>query len=109
MFEAHGDYVFGVLLVPVAVLEEDRLFYQEVDFVLTPEVVLTVRKTPPGEEPFSIAPVQEACDAHGSPSAGLVVYLVDEVAERLGYAFSWAVIAGTTIGQLVFFRWKRWI
>ena len=83
MFETHGDYVFGVLLVPVAVPEEDRLFYQEVDFVLTPEVALTVRKTPPGEEPFSIEPVQEACDAHGSPSAGLVVYyLVDEVAER---------------------------
>ena len=82
-FEAHGDYVFGVLLVPVAVPEEDRLFYQEVDFVLTPEIALTVRKTPPGEEPFSIEPVQEACDAHGSPSAGLVVYyLVDEVAER---------------------------
>jgi magnesium transporter len=82
-FEAHGDYVFGVLLVPIAVPEEDRLFYQEVDFVLTPDVALTVRKTPPGEEPFSIEPVQEACDAHGAPSAGLVVYyLVDEVAER---------------------------
>jgi len=82
-FEGHGDYVFGVLLLPVAVPEDDRLFYQEVDFVLTPEVALTVRKTPPGEEPFSIEPVQSACDAHGSPSTGLVVYyLVDEVAER---------------------------
>ncbi len=28
---------------------------------------------------------------------------------QLGYAFSWAIIALTTIGQLAFFRWKRWI
>ena len=82
-FEGHGDYVFGVLLVPVAVPEDDRVFYQEIDFVLTPTVALTVRKTPSGEEPFSIEPVQSACDAHGSPTAGLVVYyLVDDVAER---------------------------
>ena len=29
--ERHGDYVFGVLLVAVAVPEEDRVFYQEID------------------------------------------------------------------------------
>ena len=82
-FEGHGDYIFGVLVVPVAVAADDRVFYQEIDFVLTREVALTVRKTPPGEEPFSIGTVQNACDAHGSPSAGLVVYyLLDEVAER---------------------------
>ena len=81
--ENHGDYVFGVLLVAVAVPDEDRVYYQEIDFVLTPEVALTVRKTPPGEAPFDLAEVQEACDAHGSPSTGLVAYyLVDEVAER---------------------------
>jgi magnesium transporter len=82
-FESHGDYVFGVLVVPVAVPEDDRVFYQEIDFVLTPAVALTVRKTPPDEEPFSIEQVQAACEAHGAPSAGLVLYyLVDDVAER---------------------------
>jgi magnesium transporter len=82
-FESHGDYVFGVLVVPVAVPEHDRVFYQEIDFVLTPAVALTVRKSPPDEEPFSIEQVQAACDAHGAPSAGLVLYyLVDDVAER---------------------------
>jgi magnesium transporter len=81
--EGHGDYVFGVLLVAVAVPEEDRVFYQEIGLVLTPEVALTVRKTPPGEEPFDLAEVQKACDAHGSPSTGLVAYyLIDEIAER---------------------------
>jgi magnesium transporter len=81
--ESHGDYVFGILLVAVAVPDEDRVFYQEIDLVLTPEVALTVRKTPPGEEPFDLAGVQKACDAHGSPSTGLVAYyLLDEIAER---------------------------
>ena len=37
---SHGDYVFGVLLAPVAVPEEDRVFYQEIDLVLTPEVAI---------------------------------------------------------------------
>src|SRR5207253_5779352 len=35
--ESHDDYVFGVMLVPVCVREEDRVFYQEVDFVATRE------------------------------------------------------------------------
>jgi magnesium transporter len=81
--ESHGDYVFGVLLVAVAVPEEDRVFYQEIDLVLTPDVALTIRKTPPGGEPFDLAEVQKACDAHGAPTTGLVAYyLIDEVAER---------------------------
>src|SRR6185369_12539441 len=28
---------------------------------------------------------------------------------RLGYAWSWVVIALVTVGQLVFYRWKKWI
>ena len=28
---------------------------------------------------------------------------------RLGYLFSWALIVLTTIAQLAFFRWKKWI
>ena len=82
-FEAHGDYVLGVLLVAVVVRAEDRVFYQEVDLVLTSDVVLSVRKTPSGEAPFDIEPVQAACDAHGMPTSGRVVhFLVDEVAEH---------------------------
>jgi len=82
-FEPHGDYVFGVLLVPVGVPEEDRVFYQEIELVLTPEVALTVRKTPPGERPFDLTALEQACDAHGAPTSGVIAYyLVDEVAER---------------------------
>src|SRR6266540_4192270 len=31
--QSHGDYIFGIFLVAVAVPDEDRVFYQEVDVV----------------------------------------------------------------------------
>jgi magnesium transporter len=80
----HGRYVIGLLLVAVAVPEEDRVFYQEVDFVVTRDRIITVRKTPPGEQPFDPAGVQEVCDLkRGELAPGeIAYYLVDEVAER---------------------------
>jgi magnesium transporter len=79
--ETHGDYVFGVFLVPVAVTNEDRLYYQEVDFVATHEVLVSVSKTPPDEQPFDPKPAKEACRVHDE--VGMFVYhLVDEIAER---------------------------
>ena len=52
VLQGHGDYVFGILLAAVIDVERDLLYYQEVDLVVTHDHVLTVRKTPPGEEPF---------------------------------------------------------
>jgi magnesium transporter len=80
--QSHGDYVFGVLLVAVAVPEDDDVFYQEIDIVLTHDTLLTVRKTPAGNRP--------ACDValvkrttRPDDSAGMMAYrLVDEIAER---------------------------
>ena len=43
---SHGSYVLGILLVAVAVPEEDLVYYQEVDFVLTRQRIVTVRKAP---------------------------------------------------------------
>jgi magnesium transporter len=34
---------------------------------------------------------------------------IPELAWGFGYWWSWGWIIGTTIGQLVFFRWKRWL
>ena len=81
--KSHGDYVIGLLLVVVAVPEEDRVFYQEVDFVLTRDRIVTVRKTPPGEPPFDASGVQQLCDAHRDdlPPGMIAHYVVDEVAE----------------------------
>jgi magnesium transporter len=77
--ESHGSYVFGVLLVPVIVHREDRVYYQEVDLLLTRDRVLSVRKTPPDGKPIDLSKVIEADHRQ---SAGLVAWeIVDEVAE----------------------------
>ena len=79
--ESHGDYILGVFLIPVAVTAEDRVYYQEVDCIATPEVLVSVSKTPPGEQPFDPRPAKEACRVHDE--VGMFVYhLVDEIAER---------------------------
>ncbi|HET9115384.1 MAG TPA: magnesium transporter CorA family protein [Gaiellaceae bacterium] len=80
--QGHGDYVFGVFLVAVAVPEQDSVYYQEIDLVLTHDTLLTVRKTPPGGRPAcDIGVVQRA--AKPDDSAGLLAYrLLDDIAER---------------------------
>jgi magnesium transporter len=79
--ESHGDYVFGVLLVPVEVTAEDRVYYQEVDLVLTEQLVLTVRKTPENGAPIDLSEIH-ASASHSDLSAGMIAYRVyDHVAE----------------------------
>jgi magnesium transporter len=82
--ESHGSYIFGALLVAVAVNEEDLVYYQEVDVVLTTERMLTVRKTPPGDRaPWDPGGVEERCDAEQrEPMPGEVLYIVvDDIAD----------------------------
>jgi magnesium transporter len=79
--QSHGDYIFGVFLLAVAVPEEDRVFYQEVDVVVTHDVIVTVSKTPPGEQPYDPRPARESC--RPDDSAGMMFYrLVDDIAEH---------------------------
>jgi magnesium transporter len=80
--ESQGDYVFGVFLVPVVDSDDDCVYYQEVDVVLTRDVVITVRKTPEGgRPPYDPSTAREACRDEDSPA--LVLYhLVDDLAER---------------------------
>jgi magnesium transporter len=79
--QTHGDYVFGVFLLAIAVPNENRVFYQEVDVVLTHDTLLTVSKTPPGEAPYDPRPVRESC--HPDDEAGMMLYrLVDDIAEH---------------------------
>lgn len=83
LLQGHGDYVFGVLLVAVLDRERDRLFYQEVDLVISHDAILTVRKTPPGERPFDPARVEEVCAAREDVRPGVVAYhVLDEISER---------------------------
>jgi len=80
--QGHGDYVFGVLLVAVALPAEDDVFYQEIDLVITHDTLLTVRKTPEGNRPAcDVAVVKQVIKP--TDSAGMMAYrLVDEIAER---------------------------
>jgi magnesium transporter len=79
--QGHGRYIFGVFLTAVAVRKEDRVYYQEIDVVATSQRLVTVSKTPPGEQPFDPRPAKEACNP--DDSAGMMLYrLVDDIAER---------------------------
>ena len=78
----HGEYVFGVFLIAVAIREEDRVYYQEIDMVLTHDTLLTVRKTPPeGRTACDVEAVKKGVKP--DDSAGMMAYrLIDEIAER---------------------------
>lgn len=70
-----------MLLLPIIARGRDGVVYQELDFVLTRDRLVTVAKTPPGGEPFDAAPAREACRAH--EAVGMYAFhLVDDVAER---------------------------
>jgi magnesium transporter len=79
--EAHGEYVFGVLLVAV-VGGDEGVFYQEIDLIMTRDRLLTIRKTPAnGSAPYDISDAQHACRT--TDAIGMVIYhLVDDIAER---------------------------
>jgi magnesium transporter len=83
VIESHGEYVFGHLVAPIAVPAEDRIYYQELGFVLTRDRILTVRKTPLDGQPFDPAPIERICEMKSHVTPGMIAYLlVDEVAER---------------------------
>ena len=78
---AHRGYIFSILLAAVAASEDDSVFYQEIDLVLTQDTIVTVRKTPPnGKPPYDLSGVRE--DVTDSDSPGMIAYrIVDDIAE----------------------------
>ncbi len=80
--ETHGNHVFGVFVVPVVRDGADEVLMQEVDVLVTPKALITVRKTPEGGAPFGCDDVRQAAIRDGN-GAGMNLYvLVDEIAER---------------------------
>jgi magnesium transporter len=80
--EGHDHYLFGVFLVPIAIREEDRVFYQEVDLIATHERLLTVRKTPEEDYAFDLSAAQESIEKEPDATVGLMIYrLADLIAE----------------------------
>ena len=76
VIEGHGSYVFGVLVV-MSTVPMARLAYQEIDFVATPERLVTVRKAPTGEVAYDLAAVR----SETAPAGVLVHRLVDDIAD----------------------------
>lgn len=77
--EAHDGYLFGVLVVASGT-PGDAIIFQEIDFIVTHQGLVTVRKTPPIGEPISLDGPR-AAQSGGFP--GMCLYhLIDEIAER---------------------------
>jgi magnesium transporter len=81
-FFGAGDHATGAFVVPVAVKEEDRVYYQQVDIILSRDRALTVRRTPEGGEPFDPTELKEACENRAVPPGKVAFHLADVVAER---------------------------
>lgn len=78
VLEAHGAYLYGVLVSILAVPDEDMIVSREIGLVATPELLVTVRKTPATGPPWDPACLTVARDA---PVGELVHRVVDDVAE----------------------------
>jgi magnesium transporter len=80
--QSHGTYVFGVFLVAIALPDADEMCYQEIELVVAPGAIMTVRKTPPdGETPYDLEPARATL--RDTDSAGMIAYrIVDDIAER---------------------------
>jgi magnesium transporter len=80
--EGHDHYVFGVFLVPIAIRDEDRVYYQEIDLIATGERLVTVRKTPEDGKPFDVSAAMESSERDDDKRGGVMVYrLIDQIAE----------------------------
>jgi magnesium transporter len=78
--EAHGSYVFGVLVIPE--VQESGVIAQEINLIATPERLITIRKTLRGHGACEYDAVRAAALRDGE-SVGVCLYLLfDEIAER---------------------------
>jgi len=78
--EARGDYIFGVLAFPV--LTNEGAVFQEVDVIATLDVLVTVRKTPPGHAPCEFDDARNAALRSGAAPGMCLYTLMDDIAER---------------------------
>jgi magnesium transporter len=80
--ESHGDYVFGLFLVP-KVMDDRSVVYREIDIVLTKDTLMTVRKSTEGAPPFHCTTLEEMHEHRlETTKPGMIAYhIVDDVAE----------------------------
>ena len=81
-FFGAADHAVGAFVVPVAVKDEDRVYYEQVDLVLSRDRALTVRWTPEDGEPFDPTELKETCENRDVPPTKVAFHLADIVSER---------------------------
>jgi magnesium transporter len=79
--EAHGDYVFGVLVLPT-MDDTGDVTRHEVDVIVTLDRIVTVRKSPPGQPSCDLTDLVNAAHREDTPPGMSLYLLVDEIAER---------------------------
>src|SRR4029079_13785507 len=68
--------------VPIAIREENRIYYQEVDLIGTRDRLVTVPKTPQDGKPCDIGGAMESAERDDDSRSGVMVYrFVDQIAE----------------------------
>ncbi|MFN8051737.1 MAG: magnesium transporter CorA family protein [Acidimicrobiales bacterium] len=80
--DSHGEYIFGVLVVPTPDGERHSVYYQELNVVLTLERLVVIRKTPLEGTPFDIDAVVKHCDRTQSAPGHALFHLFNEIAEH---------------------------
>jgi Mg2+ and Co2+ transporter CorA len=80
VLEAHGSYVFGVLVPMLPAEESGEHAFQEICMVATHDRLVTVRKSSRDGAAYDLGPLQAAVDA-GLPTGTLVHRLVDDVTD----------------------------
>ena len=78
---SEGNYVFGLLVVPVYRAGQDRVVYQQVSLVMDEDLVVTVRRSAEDGSVFDATRVHDVCDRAAHPAGGIFHQLVDQVAE----------------------------
>jgi len=79
--EGHGGYVVGVFVDAVPGSADDgRISYREVDVVVTPDVLVTIRKSSDECEAWDTEPLEKPA-ASGASTGELLFRVVDDVAE----------------------------
>jgi magnesium transporter len=78
---AHGDYVFGVLVLPT-MADDGDVTCHEINVVATLDRIVTIRKALPGLGTADLAPIIAAAARADLPVGDCLYEIVDEIAER---------------------------
>jgi Mg2+ and Co2+ transporter CorA len=80
LLESHGTFILAVFIDARPLPQEDRTSYREIDFMVSRDLFVTVRKTPPDGKPWEPEPIEMAA-ARGASSAELFQRALDDIAE----------------------------